>query len=529
MRFRRLSSILIGFLISSGLLLGSGASWEALVCTGEMVVPIAVPSDIVGTPVSVSTPVAVAITPDAARAIVTNEESDTVTVLDLTQPIIGPGYVVGVGDSPTGIAISPDGNMGLVVNSNGHTVSVLSLNPTVTVTSTVPVGTTPQSVAITPDGSKALVANSGDGTVSVLSLSPSVQVLYTISGFGSPVFIVVMPDGTRALVVDSSANSVHVLDLTQSIIGSGYSVAVGTAPSGAAITSDGTKAVVVNFGSDSVSVLDLTPSTIVPGYSVAVATEPNSIAITPNGARGYVTSRLGPVSVLDLTQSHVQLIDTISFDEESLGIAITPDQAPTSLFTKSIHGLRVSFNGSSSSSPIGNVSEYIWDFGDGSSSVTATSPTVSHTYARSGTYTVTLTVVNDAGTSLEVTFTGQTVSNYGLPRARSTQVVSLRPLRPHHFIGRVHLHKHHKKVFLKTKWHPSTDRSTKKYEITARHRKVKFIKGRKAHHATIRLHPRHFPHHISKMYRLYLHHKYAIRSINVYGTASYSVPVHIKH
>ena len=211
-----------------------------------------------------------------------------------------------------------------------------------------------------------------------------------------------------------------------------------------------------------------------------------------------------------------------------LGLAITPDQAPTSAFTISVHGLRVVLNGSDSFSPVGNIKEYIWDFGDGSAPVTTTGASVSHTYARSGEYTVSLTVVNEAGTSLDVTFTGQAVSNHGMPRARSTQILDLPPLAPRKFEGKIHMRKHSRRLFIKTTWHPSSDKSTKKYKITARHQKVKVIDGRRSDHATINLYPRQFPHHISKKYLMYLHDKYSISSINDNGTASCRVPLHIK-
>lgn len=526
MRFRCLWSVLIGFLISSGLLLGDGATWKALLCTGkaDFVIPVEVPSNIVESSVSVPSPLEVAITPDGTRALVTSS-NDTVTVLDITQPIIGPGYAVPVG-SPLGVAITPDGNRALVANSVDNTVSVLDLNPIVQVVDTVSVPGGPQHIAITPDGSKAFVCTISDGTVTVLSLNPTVQVLYTIQSLGSPRFIAITPDGTKGLVADGDNNEVRVFDLTQSIVTSGQAVSGIPHPNWIAIAPDGRLALVTSSSSTGVSVLDLTQSTIVPGYSVTLASSAESVAITPDGTKAYVALDKSQVAVLDLTQTPIQSIDSISLSFPLLGIAITPDQAPIAAFTMSANGLTVLFDGSTSSSPVGNIKEYTWDFGDGSAPVTTTSASISHTYAKSAAYTVTLTVVNDAGTSLDVTFTGQTMSNHGLPRARLSQVLNLRPLPPHKFVGKVHKHDH--KLYLKTKWHPSTDKGTKKYEITARNRKKKVIYGRKSDHATIKLHPHHLPPHMSKKYLLYLHDKYAISSVNASGIASRPVHVHVK-
>ncbi len=57
-------------------------------------------------------------------------------------------------------------------------------------------------------------------------------------------------------------------------------------------------------------------------------------------------------------------------------------------------GIPIAFDGSGSTDPDGTIESYDWDYGDGT---TGTSVTPSHTYAATGTYTVTLTVVDDEG------------------------------------------------------------------------------------------------------------------------------------
>jgi PKD repeat protein len=59
-------------------------------------------------------------------------------------------------------------------------------------------------------------------------------------------------------------------------------------------------------------------------------------------------------------------------------------------------GIAVTFDGSGSTDPDGSIVAYDWDFGDGTTG-TGVSPT--HTYAASGTFTVSLTVTDDAGDS----------------------------------------------------------------------------------------------------------------------------------
>lgn len=66
-------------------------------------------------------------------------------------------------------------------------------------------------------------------------------------------------------------------------------------------------------------------------------------------------------------------------------LAYTRDQSPVAIATLN-NGV---FDGSQSYDPDGGISEYLWDFGDGG---TATGPTATHVYSRTGSFTATLTV-----------------------------------------------------------------------------------------------------------------------------------------
>jgi len=62
-------------------------------------------------------------------------------------------------------------------------------------------------------------------------------------------------------------------------------------------------------------------------------------------------------------------------------------------------GEEITFDGSASSDSDGTIAQYDWDFGDGS---TGTGETAVHSYDQAGTYTVTLTVTDDAGAASDV-------------------------------------------------------------------------------------------------------------------------------
>jgi len=73
---------------------------------------------------------------------------------------------------------------------------------------------------------------------------------------------------------------------------------------------------------------------------------------------------------------------------------------PVAAFTRSCSNLACNFDASTSSDPDGSVTGYAWDFGDG---VTATGVTASHTFAATGSYSVTLTVTDNQGGTNQTT------------------------------------------------------------------------------------------------------------------------------
>ena len=77
-------------------------------------------------------------------------------------------------------------------------------------------------------------------------------------------------------------------------------------------------------------------------------------------------------------------------------VVITAVAAVSASFTSSITNQDVTFNNTSS-----NATSYSWDFGDGSSASTEINPT--HTYATTGTYTVTLIASNNCGSDTATT------------------------------------------------------------------------------------------------------------------------------
>jgi len=76
------------------------------------------------------------------------------------------------------------------------------------------------------------------------------------------------------------------------------------------------------------------------------------------------------------------------------GNGAPPNQPPVAQLGATCSNLSCSFSSAGSTDPDGTITSYAWTFGDGG---TATGPSPSHTYAAAGTYSVTLTVTDNAG------------------------------------------------------------------------------------------------------------------------------------
>jgi PKD repeat protein len=86
-------------------------------------------------------------------------------------------------------------------------------------------------------------------------------------------------------------------------------------------------------------------------------------------------------------------------DWRAKALFLGTNKSPTASFNPSCTGLSCAFNGTASSDPDGTVAAWAWNFGDGT---TGTGSWPSKTYAAAGTYTVTLTVTDNAGATSRV-------------------------------------------------------------------------------------------------------------------------------
>lgn len=120
-------------------------------------------------------PRSVAVDSDTGFAYVTNNASDTVSVIDASDNVTA---TVDVGDGPTGIAVDSVRGRVFVANHNSDTVTVIRTSD-FTVEDTITVGANPYSVALSSDDAMAFVSNYGSSSVSVINSSLATETVTT--------------------------------------------------------------------------------------------------------------------------------------------------------------------------------------------------------------------------------------------------------------------------------------------------------------------------------------------------------------
>jgi YVTN family beta-propeller protein len=197
-----------------------------------------------------SFPYGVAVNPFNDRIYVTNRGSNTVTVID--SPTNTKLSDISVGNSPVGIAVNPSSNWIYVTNINSGTVSVID-GITNKVTNTITVGKAPYGVSVNPLTNKIYVTNIQSSTVSVIDGSIN-RVITTIPVGKSPVCISASTISNMVYVTNHLSNTVSVIDGKTNKVSA--TIAVGKSPVGISVNPVTNKIYVANIQSSTVSAID---------------------------------------------------------------------------------------------------------------------------------------------------------------------------------------------------------------------------------------------------------------------------------
>jgi 6-phosphogluconolactonase (cycloisomerase 2 family) len=407
-------------------------------------------------------PEGIAITPGGKYLYAANANDNTVSVFS----VAGDGSLTrvtcptcGTGMFPEQVGITPNGRFLYVTNGMAGTVSPFSINADGTLApiacTPLPVSCTDPNVgnlAIAPSGQFLYTSHSGLGDISVFaigsggSLTPVTCTNCTANSVAGG--LVITPDGRFLYESQYSTGgsivpfAIHADGTVTQVTCPANDCLAGDHPRGMAITPDGKflyAAIQTSGGLSQYSINSdgtLTPIAC-SGTGCQTATGPVTPVVAPGGQRLYVaneTSGVVTAYAIGSTGALTQIPCTApncNAGSAPLGLALTPDQAPTASFsaTPGQPGQPTSFDASASTASTGHtVAHYKWDFGDGTTLADG-GVTPTHAYAAAGTYSVTLTVTDDAGCSDTPIFTGQTDSCNGLPRAQASKQVVIPPAR----------------------------------------------------------------------------------------------------
>src|SRR6476646_2091275 len=197
-----------------------------------------------------SYPIGVAVNPVTKKVYVTNEFSNTLSVINGVTD--SKADTISVGSFPYGVAVNPFNDRVYVTNRGSNTVSVID-GPTSTKLSNIIVGNSPVGIAVNPSSNWIYVANINSGTISVMDGITN-KVTDTITVGNSPVGVSANTLTNMIYVTNHASNSISVIDgKTNKVTGT---ITVGTSPEGASANPVTNKVYVTNIQSSTVSVID---------------------------------------------------------------------------------------------------------------------------------------------------------------------------------------------------------------------------------------------------------------------------------
>lgn len=272
------------------------------------------------------------------RAFVTNQSSNSITVIDLdNNAVLGS---LSPFNQPSNIAMRTEGDLGIVTFALSGKATIFNPNDPLDFTN-LDCGAGSNEVVISPDGKRAYVANIDAATVTIIDLDAR-NVVGTLSGGGYgvalspdgaivyssernnnrikawetatlnplpsiddvlvPQTLAMSPDGKYLAVAQSFASMVSLIDLGNATV---TSFSTGSFPAGIAFTPDGKKLLAVNASSNTLSVIDVEQLQI--ASSLPIFGSPVDVAVLPNGSKAITANNAdGTAAIIDLNSLTVQ-------------------------------------------------------------------------------------------------------------------------------------------------------------------------------------------------------------------------------
>ncbi len=155
-------------------------------------------------------PSSVALRKDGILAVTANSTADSVSLVNLDSGTVI--AEIGVGQRPFAITLSPNGKQALVSNQISDNITLLDVKPTgIKATATMAVGDEPRGVAFSADGTRAFVALAGENALALVDIQTRKVLSKTAVG-AEPWHVALTPDGKRLAVGCARSQELVVLD-----------------------------------------------------------------------------------------------------------------------------------------------------------------------------------------------------------------------------------------------------------------------------------------------------------------------------
>jgi DNA-binding beta-propeller fold protein YncE len=228
------------------------------------------------------------------------------------------------------IVISPDGARAYVTNPEWNSIAAVKLHD-LTQQALIPVGRFPQAIAILPGlAPKAYVANRLDNDVSVVDVAPVSPTYHRVVGAiavgQDPVDVAVSPATGQVLVVNLASGTLDIVDARE---GSATyhrvvsTVNTGSGSKGVVVTPDGTLALIAT--ATGLTIVDLATHAVV--STVNTGSGSKGVVVTPDGTLALVLTEDGRLLVIVLARGpdQYQVVSTVNTGSGSKGVVVTPD------------------------------------------------------------------------------------------------------------------------------------------------------------------------------------------------------------
>lgn len=224
-------------------------------------------------------PVGVAVTADGAKVLVAIQLPATLRRLAVYDVAADSLREITVGNSPTAVATHPTLPVAYVTNQLSNTVSVVD-TASETVVTTLTGFSQPFAVAVNATGTRLYVTNLGDNTVREIDTS-TLQTVWTYTVLARPFGVAVRPQGDRAYVTNIDNRRLSVLDTSSREVST---IGVGRSPWGVAVDPSGSRVFVANFEDNTLSVVDAASNTVVQTVAVGQAPVAFGVFVRPGAA-----------------------------------------------------------------------------------------------------------------------------------------------------------------------------------------------------------------------------------------------------